>query len=354
MMWLAALCVAGFAAGFLLLWRIPRCAAEAGIIDRATSFIIPARNEAHNLPALLGSLGSISASRHEVLVVDDGSTDGTGDLARSHGAIVVSPPALPVGWTGKNWACHQGVLVSSKAFLFFLDADTRFTENGYRRLLRCLEEIDDERIVVSILPYHQTKEWYEELSLFFHILVAMGAGGFGPVDRPHLFGQSLLISRAAYEDCGGHEKVRRYILENFAMAEHLHAAGYACRTLAGRGVLWTRMFPEGFSQLRESWTKAFASGAIQCSPLVLLLSILWLSAALDAFAGLLVFGHLLFAALYLCFALQIAYFARQLGSYRLLTSLLYPVGLIFYFTLFVVSLLRRIRRQRPTWRGREV
>ncbi|WP_446742058.1 glycosyltransferase [Silvibacterium acidisoli] len=354
MILLAALCVTGFAAGFLLLWRVPMCNGAPGIIDRPTSFIIPARNEAHNLPALLQSLGNISASRHEVLVVDDASTDGTGDLARSFCANVIVPPPLPAGWTGKNWACHQGALASGNEFLFFLDADTRFAKEGYLRLLRSLDGMDDKRIVVSILPYHQTEEWYEELSLFFHILVAMGAGGFGPVDRPHLFGQSLLINRDAYEACGGHDSVRSYILENFAMSERLNQAGYRCRTIAGRGVLWTRMFPEGFEQLRESWTKAFASGAVQCSPQVLALSILWLSAGLDAFLGLMGTHHWLFALLYVCFVLQIAHFGRKLGSYRFLTSVLYPVGLVFYFTLFSISLTRRIRRQRPTWRGREV
>lgn len=354
MMWLAGLCIAGFLAGFLLLWRIPTCPNEDGIIDRPTSFIVPARNEAHNLPSLLQSLGSISSSRHELIVVDDGSIDGTAQIAREFDASVVAPPPLPAGWTGKTWACHQGALASEKGILFFLDADTRFAKSGYLRLLRCIDQIDDDHIVVSVLPYHQTVRWYEELSLFFHILTAIGAGGFGLLDRPRLFGPSLLISRSAYDACGGHALVRSHVLENFAMAEHLHRAGYACRTFAGRGVLWTRMFPEGFRQMQESWTKAFASGAMQCSPIVLALSILWLSAAIDSFAGLLIFGHWFFAALYLCFALQIMQFARQLGSYRLLTSLFYPVGLIFYFTLFGVSLTRRIRNQRPTWRGREV
>ena len=70
----------------------------------SVSVIIPARNEAHNLPRLLASLTCQKQGPLEIIVVDDGSTDGTADVARVHGAKVVNPGSLPDGWRGKPWA----------------------------------------------------------------------------------------------------------------------------------------------------------------------------------------------------------------------------------------------------------
>ena len=88
--------------------------------------IIPARNEAHNLPRLLESLASQSVQPREVIVVDDGSTDDTAEIARRHGAEVLVSKPLPEGWRGKPWACHQGAEAASGDLLCFVDADTCF------------------------------------------------------------------------------------------------------------------------------------------------------------------------------------------------------------------------------------
>jgi glycosyltransferase involved in cell wall biosynthesis len=82
------------------------------------SAIVPAYNEAQNLPSVLQVLQEVPEI-FEVIVVDDGSTDNTADMARQHGAIVVSLPEN----VGKGGAMKAGASVASGDVVLFLDAD---------------------------------------------------------------------------------------------------------------------------------------------------------------------------------------------------------------------------------------
>jgi 4,4'-diaponeurosporenoate glycosyltransferase len=358
MLILTLLSVGGLLAGLLLLRTVPVVAAKSNSKpgQLQVSIIIPARNEEANLPLLLESLRNSGSGPLQVLVIDDGSTDDTAAVAVQYGATVTASASLPDGWTGKTWACHQGALVAASEVLFFLDADTRFAADGYQRIVEYFSTLP-QNAALSLLPFHRTQRWYEELSLFFNILVAMGAGGFGGLDAPHLFGQSLLIRKEMYIKAGGHEAVKREILENLHFATYLQAADGITRALGGRGALEMRMFPDGVRQLRESWQKAFAAGAGITSPLVLGLSIYWLAAAMLTALLLLAFDSRLYpavAVLYLLNVVQIAWYGRQLGTFRWTTALLYPVALAFYFAIFAQSMSRRKRGRTVTWRGRPV
>ena len=346
----------GIVAGFLLLRRVPVLAlTSAGPALPKVAVIIPARNEEGNLPALLRSLTQDQERPDEVLVVDDQSTDATADVAQQFGARVVASGPLPHGWTGKTWACHQGAIAATADVLCFLDADTSFVPGGYGRMARHFAAIPV-GAALSVLPFHRTVCWYEELSLFFNIVLAMSAGGFGGLDAPHLFGQNLMLHRDLYFAAGGHEVVRSEVLENLHLAPEIEKAGGRLVTLGGKGTLGMRMFPEGFGQLCGSWRKAFATGARLISPLALGLSVYWLSsvAVIAAASPFTVQRWQLSAALYCVSVLQVGWYGRQLGTFSWVTVALYPVGLVFYFAIFGQSAWRRTRGHAGVWRGRRV
>ena len=349
------LCAGGLVAGMLLLPRIPIVRRESDDLALPrTTVIIPARNEENNLQVLLASLLEGEEKPTQVLVVDDHSIDKTFQIAQRFGAQVVRSAPLPYGWTGKTWACYQGARKASEDVLCFLDADTRMAAGGFRRMMRHFAELPA-NTALSVLPFHETKAWFEQLSLFFNVVLAMAAGGFGAWVPPCLFGQSLILPKQLYVAAGTHEAVRGEVLEHFKFAVAIRDAGGCIRTTGGRGTLHMRMFPDGFEQLYTSWQKAFASGAQVTPPFALALTIYWLSSLASIVLLLLFSSNWMFAfALYGLAVLQIAWFASQLGSFRLLTAILFPVPLVFYFVVFGQSACKKIRRRPTVWRGRRV
>lgn len=103
-----------------------------------TVVFIPAWNEEQNLPAVLDDLKA-ELPGVDVLVVDDGSTDGTAAVAQEHGAEVVSlgtNKGLPVGIaTGYRWALDHGY-----AFCGRVDADGQHRPEELSRLLALVRE----------------------------------------------------------------------------------------------------------------------------------------------------------------------------------------------------------------------
>lgn len=333
----------------LVLWTLgwtlrPRLTAPAPAdnpaIDPArVSIIIPARNEARNLPRLIHSIRGQKLWPLEVLVVDDDSEDHTADIAQAMGARVIASEPLPEGWRGKTWACHQGTRQAKGEYFLFLDADTWLEDHGFKLLTSAYREG-----VLAVGPWHQVEEAHEWNSLFFNL--AMVAGTVPDA----LFGQCLLISRKDYQQCGGHEKVCGEVLENFHLARHLREKNIPLRSMPGRGILNFRMYPGGLGEVIEGWSKGFASGAKGGSKQALWTVILWMIGLMGCAIGLLVARDPVWLLLYLAYALQVALLGRKVGSFPPLLGLVYPLPLIFFFLVFTRSAMKSGRD--VTWKGR--
>ena len=332
-----------WAAGFLLVDRLsPLVGRAARGVPPTVSVIIPARNEQHNLPTLLGSLAAQSVKSHQILVVNDGSTDRTAETARQYGATVIASQPLPEGWRGKTWACHQGARHATGDLLLFVDADTWFEPEGLAGILGGYRGG-----AFSVGPYHAVRKALEDLSLFFNFAMTAGTVPNG------LFGQMLLVDRESYRRGGGHEAVRGRVLENVRLAGQFRAAGVPVRSVTGRGVFSFRMYPNGVRELTEGWTKGFASGAGQTPGGTLLLIVAWMIGLMLTPLGWLVTGDgLSWGGAYLLCAAQVGWFSRKVGSFRWATALLFPLPLIFFFGVFAWSSARSGRRVK--WKGREI
>lgn len=324
------------------------------------SVIIPARDEEANLSKLLPALNAQSLAPHEILVVDDQSADRTGEIARAAGARVIEGQPLPEGWFGKPWACQQGADAATGDWLCFLDADVEPAPDALERFAALM----DERTVVSVCPWHRIERPYEELSVFFNLLMIGGIGAStweGDEARGiGLFGQTLLLPRGLYREIGGHAAVRRAVLENLHLSKQLEERGIRRICRVGRGTIAMRMFPEGFGQLVESWSKGSAAGAGLSSPRAVVLCSTWITGMMMNLVstGLMPLAegmHRSLAGLaYLALAIGLLPLMRKAGGFSWWNALAYPVGLLFYQGLLFRSIIRQRRGAITRWKGRDV
>ncbi len=121
------------------------------------SLIIPALNEAGSIGPLLAEVPA--GLVHEIIVVDNGSTDNTGDAARSAGAIVVREERR-----GYGYACAAGVAAAQGDILVFMDGDGSFAPGELPSLLAPLHRGEADLVLGSrplggmdldAMPVHQ-------------------------------------------------------------------------------------------------------------------------------------------------------------------------------------------------------
>ncbi|WP_018969860.1 glycosyltransferase [Rubritalea marina] len=327
------------------------------------SVIIPARDEEANIGNLIQSLQHQHLKPLEIIIVDDGSSDATASIAQSHGATVITGSELPAGWKGKPWACMQGVEASTGELLLFLDADVRLS--GSEALAKLKQAAQDHEGAVSVNPKHLISEPYEEASSFFNTLMVLGVNAFGRGEsdgrQAALFGQCMLIPKSLYQEIGGHECVKNCTLENFHLSQHLHAAGHACSSYLGGQDISMRMFPGGFTELWNSWKKGFSNGAANTNKRALTYSSLWISGAMFSLISLLlspliadpVFTIATLAA-YIIYAGQCWNTFSKIGNFSAWNAALFPLALLFYQTLFFVSLMTKKLGKTTDWKGRQV
>ncbi|MBI2710649.1 MAG: glycosyltransferase [Actinobacteria bacterium] len=346
-----AIVAAGWLAGWVLLWRLPRLPAAAGAPDPGRlAVVIPARDEAATLPILLESLRHQSAPPAEVVVVDDSSSDGTAGVAVALGARVVEAGALPPGWAGKAWACHVGTAATAADRLVFLDADVRLAPDALARLAAT-----DAGGLVSVQPFHAVERIAEHASAIPNVvaLMASGIGAIRPARRPRLaFGPCLSTSRRDLAAAGGFGAVRDEVLEDAALARRYDAAGLPVRCFAGGATIRFRMFPSGGRAIVQGWSRTLAGGVHLARPLPSAGTALWITALLAVTVDAVRSPGPVVALAWAACAVQLWWLQRQAGSFRWWSAVAFPVLVTVFVALFAWSAFAWWVLRRVTWRRR--
>ncbi len=226
------------------------------------SIIVPARNEERSLGRCLDSLLEQDYRDFELIVVDDQSTDRTADLIKSrtkqdsriHSLQVTS---LPDGWTGKNYALACGVDEAQGEWLLFTDADTTHAPHALRENLAFAQHhhidmlsMTPDQECVSVWEQLLQPTVFETLSHWFSYrrindqTDEQAAGN----------GQYIMIRRSLYENIGGHEGIKRCILEDVELARRAKHAGGKLWFAPAQGKVRVRMY-HTFKEIWNGWAK---------------------------------------------------------------------------------------------------
>jgi 4,4'-diaponeurosporenoate glycosyltransferase len=326
------------------------------------SLIIPARNEAQNLPALLRSIRALCPAPREVIVVDDHSTDATAEIARAFGARVISPNDLPAGCVGKPWACAAGAAVATSPLLLFTDADTVHAPDSMGRAVAALEREGAD--LVSVLPTHVAVAVWERLQGIFQLLLLVATRAGARPDRDErcfCIGQYLLVRRAAYDCIGGHVAVQHRVAEDLAMARLIEERGLRFFLLRAPGMLRVRMYPEGLRAFVQGWRRNFREGMRAAGPMGVLETVLVMTWLLDVprlSLEMVLARQPFLSAIAGCAAalsvFAIAYWQRQVGAFRASSAFAYPAFALLFVWVSCLSLADRMLRRPVTWKGRTV
>ncbi len=250
-------------------------------VAEPVALLLPVRDEAHRVEPCLRSLLRQTGVRDlRVLVLDDGSTDGTADVVRRVAGTdprvtVLDGGPLPDGWWGKPWACQQladeacanhpgpdGSASRMPRVLVFVDADVVLAPHAVASSVAVLRwggldlvspypqqvaESVAERLVQPLLQW----SWLTTLPL--RVAEVSSRESLAAAN-----GQLLVVDTAAYRRAGGHCAVRDAMLEDVALLRAVKRSGGRGTVVDGTALASCRMY-DGWPALRDGYAKSLWS-----------------------------------------------------------------------------------------------
>jgi hopene-associated glycosyltransferase HpnB len=328
--------------------------------------VVPARDEAGVLPlSLPGLLAQEYPGRAEVFLVDDGSSDGTGALARRLAAqqgrgglplTVTSPGEPEPGWTGKLWALRRGMALARErtgaAFLLLTDADIAHAPGSLRDLVAaaCGARLD----LLSQMARLRADSAWERLLVPAFVYFFAQLYPFGRVNRPTsrtaaAAGGCVLLRTETALRARIPESIRHAVIDDVTLARAVKRAGGRIWLGLADGVESVRPY----ERLPQLWKMVARSAYAQLgnNPLVLLgtvagLTLVYLVPPLTALAGSPV-GAAAWAVMALTYVPMLRYYRQP--PWR---ALALPVTAALYLLMTLHSAVRHHRGRGAAWKGR--
>ncbi|MGW5126819.1 glycosyltransferase [Streptomyces sp. NPDC004069] len=333
--------------------------------------VVPARDEAAVLPESLPSLlAQDYPGRAEVFLVDDGSRDGTGELARElarrHGGLpltVASPGEPPAGWTGKLWAVRHGIGLArarGPAYLLLTDADIAHAPDSLRLLVAAARTGGFD--VVSQMARLRVRSLWERLVVPAFVYFFAQLYPFRRIGRPGTrtaaaAGGCVLLRAEAAERVRIPDAIRQAVIDDVALARAVKAGGGRVWLGLAERVDSVRPYP----RLRDLWRMVSRSAYAQLrhNPLLLLgtvagLALVYLVPPVALAVGLAAGDAVAALAGGAAWLVMTATYVPMLRYYRqpLWLAPLLPFTAFLYLLMTVHSAVQHYRGRGAAWKGR--
>lgn len=267
-----------------------------GDMDQVT-VLIPARNEAEVIGRTLASLVAQGPGL-KIVVIDDQSDDGTGDIARGYPNVeVITGQPLPKGWAGKLWALEQGKGRVQTAMTLLLDADIAL-EPGLLAALLAHKRATGAHFVSLMADLRRTSFW-DRLLLpafvyYFKLIYPFAVSNSASKWVAAAAGGCVLVDTAALHKVGAFECLKDALIDDCTLARRIKDGGHKTWIGLSRGVISLRPYGtlksvhdmvarSAFTQLRYSNLLLLVVTALFAMaywfPLVALAQGSWLAAA---------------------------------------------------------------------------
>jgi hopene-associated glycosyltransferase HpnB len=202
--------------------------------------IVPARNEADVIGRCITSLlGQAGPHLIRILLVDDGSSDGTAAIAREASVragklsalVILEGKPLQAGWTGKLWAVHQGIESArdfAPQFLLLTDGDILHAPDSIAMLVSVAESGGYD--LVSFMVKLHCATLAEKLLIPAFVFFFFKLYPPAWIANPHrkiagAAGGSILVRPDALERTGGISAIRNELIDDCALAAAVKSHG---------------------------------------------------------------------------------------------------------------------------------
>jgi glycosyltransferase involved in cell wall biosynthesis len=239
------------------------------------SIVIAARDEEARMEQTLRQLLAQREMELEVIVVDDRSKDGTGEilrrLAQEDSRVKVKRvDMLPEGWLGKCHACHIGASAATGDWILFTDADCWLKPDMIARAVRLAERENVDHIALAFAPSSRNLGLRASHLLFLIGTANWISGANRDTGKRHIgFGSFNLVRRAVYQQCGGYEALRLTVLDDVKLGLLVQRAGKRTRAFLGGDEVECHFGTNAFSIVKLMEKNYFAALEYR-TPLVIL------------------------------------------------------------------------------------
>lgn len=262
------------------------------------SIVVAARNEEHDIETAVASLLAQDYPNLEIIVVNDRSTDATGNILdqmveRGSQKLeisfnVIHLTELPSGWLGKNYAQLTGAERSSGTVILFTDADVFMAPSTVSRAVSVMEAGHIDHLVV--IPQVIAKRWLLKTFITsFAIVFLLYARPWRVCQANSMahigVGAFNMVRRRAYEAAGSHRAIAMRPDDDMKLGKIIKQAGFQQDVRLGHELISLEWYPS-WPALVNGLAKNCFAGFGYSVPLLVLVSLMFIVMFVLPFAAL--------------------------------------------------------------------